>query len=43
MMQEVGLTPELLVRELIDLTASYYAVAGRPVHPAAEVPPNHGR
>jgi ABC-type multidrug transport system ATPase subunit/peptidoglycan/LPS O-acetylase OafA/YrhL len=25
MMQEVGLTPELRVRELIDLTASYYA------------------
>ena len=24
MMQEVGLTPELRVRELIDLTASYY-------------------
>jgi hypothetical protein len=43
MMQEVGLTPELRVRELIDLTASYYAVAVRPVHPAAEVPPNHGR
>ena len=25
MMQEVGLTPELRVRELIELTASYYA------------------
>ena len=24
MMQEVGLTPELRVRELVELTASYY-------------------